>query len=130
MQRAGPESKGVVMASRLSVAAAACGAALLGACAERAPPSIREAPAEDRDRLLLQAIRDAGYLCDEILDTTAAPTGGSMWRVLCNDMLVYIASLDGADVLHIEPIPYGDPVSFPIESRDPDKESEEPRPDP
>jgi hypothetical protein len=102
---------------------------LAAGCAERAGTSIRTAPAEERNALLLQAIRDAGYLCDEIIDVTAPADTATGWRVLCKDMLVYLASLDASDVLHIEPIAYGDPARAPI-SRNPDDEAETLRPDP
>jgi hypothetical protein len=118
------------MANRLLVASLSCGAALLGsACSPPAAPSIRNAPADERNSLLKQAILDAGYLCDEVIDATApagAPTG---WRVLCTDMLVYVASLDTNDALHIEPIPYGDPAPPPV-TRGPDPEGETVLPDP
>lgn len=119
----------MVIANRLVAASASCCAALLGACAERAEHSARDAPAEERNQLLQQAIREAGYLCDEIIDATSPPVGGAVWRVLCNDMLVYVASLDAADVFHIEPIPYGDPGPIPA-IRNPDTEFEREPPDP
>jgi hypothetical protein len=117
------------MSTRLVAASASCGALLLGACAERAQQSARDAPVEQRNQLLLQAIRDAGYLCDEIIDATSPPVGGSVWRVLCNDMLVYVASLDADDVFHVEPIPYSDPGPIPV-NRNPDNEPEREGPDP
>jgi hypothetical protein len=119
----------MTIANRLVAAAASCGAVVLGGCAERAEPSVRDAPVEQRNQLLMQAIRDAGYLCDEIIDSTSPPVGDSVWRVLCSDMLVYVASLDSADVFHIEPIPYGDPGPFPV-IRNPDNEPERDGPDP
>ena len=119
----------MIIASRLVAASASCGAVLLGACAERAQPSARDAPVDQRNQLLLQAIRDAGYLCDEIIDATSPPVGGSVWRVLCNDMLVYVASLDESDAFHIEPIPYGDPGPIPV-IRNPETEPEREGPDP
>ena len=47
--------------------------------------------------MLRQAIRDAGYLCDEVIDATAPSQTAIGWRVLCTDMLVYLASLDTED---------------------------------
>ena len=130
MTRAGRETESVVVAKRLLVASLSCGAALLGAaCAPPVDTSIRTAPADARNALLRQAIHDAGYLCDEIIDA-ASPVGvASGWRVLCTDMLVYVASLDSADGLHIEPIPYGD-LGIPPVSRNLDDEGETVRPDP
>jgi hypothetical protein len=119
----------MTIANRLVAAAASCGAVLLGGCAEPVEPSVRDAPVEQRNQLLMQAIRDAGYLCDEIIDATSPPVGDSVWRVLCNDMLVYVASLDAADVFHIEPIPYGDPGPLPV-IRNPENEPERDGPDP
>lgn len=124
------ETEGVVAAKRWLVASLSCGAALLGAaCAPPADTSIGTAPADERNALLRQAIHDAGYLCDEIIDA-ASPVGvANGWRVLCTDMLVYVASLDSADGLHIEPIPYGDPATPPV-SRNPDDGAETVQPDP
>jgi hypothetical protein len=115
---------------RLLVASLSCAAVFLATgCAERADTSIRNAPAEQRNALLLQAIRDSGYLCDEVIDVTAPVETATGWRVLCKDMLVYFGSLDTNDAVHIEPIPYGDPAT-PLISRNPDDEAETVRPDP
>lgn len=130
MMRA-PQAQGVVMANRLLVASLSCGAALLASgCAERAATSIRNAEPEERNLLLRQAILDAGYLCDEVIDATAPSQTAIGWRVLCTDMLVYLASLDTEDAVHVEPIAYGDPVGPPLISRDPDKDAETVLPDP
>jgi hypothetical protein len=103
--------------------------ALAGACAEPADPSLRAAAPEQRDALLLQAIRDAGYLCEEIVDVTMPVEIATGWRVLCKDMLVYLASLDASNAVHIEPIAYGDPAT-PVIGRSPDATVETVRPDP
>jgi hypothetical protein len=122
--------KRVVSSYRPVAAWLSCVAAMLAAgCTERAANSIRTAAAEERNALLLQAIRDAGYLCEEIIDATAPADTATGWRVLCTDMLVYLASLDTNDALHIEPIAYGDPARAPI-SRNPDDQAETLRPDP
>jgi hypothetical protein len=102
---------------------------IIAACSQRPETSIRTAPPEERNALLREAIHDAGYLCDEVIDATAPGESTTGWRVLCADMLVYVASLDAQDALHIEPIAYGDPVIAPL-SRDPDAETETVRPDP
>src|SRR5687767_3438955 len=103
--------------------------ALAAGCAEPADTSIRAAPPEQRDALLLQAIRDAGYLCEQIVDVTSPVEIATGWRVLCRDMLVYVASLDTSDAVHIEPIAYGDPVT-PVIGRTPDDGGETLVPDP
>jgi len=121
------------MANRWIVASlSGCAALAASACAERAQPAAQDASAEGRNGQLLEAIRDAGYLCDRIVAATApSGGGGSAWRVLCTDMLVYVASLDAAGAIHIEPIPYGDPGGFPVQqSRDPNTGPETPSPDP
>jgi len=131
MKRAEPEAEGVVMANRNIVTSLSCGVALLAsACAQRTESSIRTAPVEERDALLRQAIRDAGYLCDEVIDATAPSGTVTGWRVLCTDTLVYLASLDAEDALHIEPIAYRDPATPPPASRNPDTQTETVRPDP
>ena len=130
MMRVKREEDGAALRFRLLVGPLACGAAMLGAaCSQRPETSIRTAPAEERNALLRQAIRDSGYLCDEVIDATAPAEATAVWRVLCTDMLVYVASLDTEDTVHIEPIAYGDPAIAPI-SRNPDTETETVRPDP
>ena len=102
--------------------------ALAAGCAGPVDTSIRNAPPEQRNALLLQTIRDAGYLCEEIVDVTTPAEIATGWRVLCRDMLVYLASLDTSNTVHIEPIAYGDPAA-PIGGRPPD-EGETVVPDP
>jgi hypothetical protein len=130
MMRAKREAEGVAWGVRQLVGVLACGAAMLGAaCSPRSETSIRTAPAEERNALLRQAIRDSGYLCDEVIDATAPAEAAAVWRVLCTDMLVYVASLDAQDAVHIEPIAYGDPAIAPA-SRNPEPDTETVRPDP
>jgi hypothetical protein len=130
MMRAEREMEGGAGTKRWRVASFSCAAALLGAaCAPPVETSIRTAPADERNALLQQAIHDAGYLCDELIDATSPAGVAAGWRVLCADMLVYVVSLDAADALHIEPIPYGDPVT-PPGSRNPADEAETVLPDP
>jgi hypothetical protein len=130
MMRAKRKTGGAVRGVRPLVGALACGAAVLfAACAKRAETSIRTAMPEERNAMLREAIHDAGFLCDEVIDATAPAEAASVWRVLCTDMLVYVASLDPEDALHIEPIAYGDPAIAPI-SRNQDTGTETVRPDP
>jgi hypothetical protein len=97
------------MANRIVGSIAVVALGVLAACADRPAQSPRTASEDERKEIFLQSIRDAGYLCDRVLDVTAAESVETAWRVLCNDMLVYVASLDGDEAIHIEPIPYGDP---------------------
>jgi hypothetical protein len=48
-------------------------------------------------------------LCDEVLGAESSDTPVRMWRVVCEDLMVYMAMLDDDDALHIEPLPYVDP---------------------
>ena len=124
------EAEGAVWGERLLVASLSCAVALLaGACSPREEASIRTAPAEVRNARLREAIHDAGYLCDEVIDATAPAESATGWRVLCTDMLVYLASLDTQDALHIEPIAYDDSVT-PSITRYRDDATETVRPDP
>lgn len=103
--------------------------AVLGvlSCSRDAIAPIGDAPAAERNALFLQAIRDAGYLCDVVLEADAADGIDNVWRVVCNDMLAYVASLESDEAIHIEPVPYVDP-RVPIRGGRLDFEA--PRPDP
>jgi hypothetical protein len=86
----------------------AIGAFAASSCSEHAGEPFATAAGE-RNSALVSAIREAGYLCDEVLATNSTETPVRMWRVVCDDLLVYMAMLDDDDALHIEPMPYVDP---------------------
>jgi hypothetical protein len=121
----------IFITHRVLVGSLFCLAALFaGACSQQRPEtSIRNAPPEQRNALLRQAILDAGYLCDEVIDATVPAQAVTGWRVLCTDTLVYVASLDTQDDLHIEPVAYGDLGGPPV-NRNTDTETETVLPDP
>ena len=92
-----------IVGAALALAAAAC----LGQSAE----SLEALPEEQRHEQLLDAIHDAGSLCDELVDARLAEGARPAWRVVCNDALVYLATSEpGSDSLRIAPLPYTDPV--------------------
>jgi hypothetical protein len=63
-----------------------------------------------RNARLGAAIRDAGFVCEKVVETTKTEAPVPAWRVVCNDALVYLASSDeNDDALHVEPLPYAEP---------------------
>ena len=50
-----------------------------------------------RNSRLGAAIRDAGFVCEKVVETTKAEAPVPAWRVVCNDALVYLASSDEND---------------------------------
>ena len=104
---------------------------LLGAAACTSPPDESVAGSSGApNEQLLAAIRDGGYLCDTLIEATAVPGVTSSWRVLCNDLLVYVASRDSVGTLHVEPVPNGDlnSVQIPGEKSDPPPDADRPEP--
>lgn len=85
----------------------ALGAIAAGACSEQAGPLAVDAA--ERNAALARAIHENGFLCNEVLGASSPETPVRMWRVVCEDLLVYMAMLDENDALHVEPVPYVDP---------------------
>jgi hypothetical protein len=118
-----------MLASRLlSVAVAG----VAGACTSQPEPPIERSAPEARGARFATAIREAGYLCDEVIEATIVEGARMAWRVVCNDALAYLVVIEGDDV-RAEPMPYTDPVlrTDPRVRPTPEAEREEPpRPEP
>jgi len=97
------------MFSRVALGRAgfAIGAVAMSSCSEQAGPPPSDAA--EQNAALASAIHEAGFLCNEVLGANGAETPVRMWRVVCEDFLVYFAALDEDDALHVEPMPYVDP---------------------
>ena len=85
----------------------AIGAVAMSSCSEPAGP-LPSDPAE-RDAMLARAIHEAGFLCNEVRGASSTETPIRMWRIVCEDLRVYLALLDEHDALHVEPLPHVDP---------------------
>lgn len=69
-----------------------------------------------RNVSLTTVIREAGYVCIDILSSAAGDDGLGTWRVSCEDARAYLISEDGAGGLRVEPIAYFEvPVRQPLE---------------
>lgn len=103
--------------SRAALASSLCAA---GVCTAQ-PAALDELGVAERNQRLVTAVRDAGYRCEELVDAMPAQAAMPAWRVVCNDALVYLASTSEVDgSLHVEPLPYRDPVGPPVnEPREP-----------
>jgi hypothetical protein len=81
-----------------------------------APEPLGESPAAARLRELgamsetfrnttfLIAIRDGGFVCNELLGVYGGANDSSTWTASCSEMLAYTVSIASAGTLHIEPI--------------------------
>jgi hypothetical protein len=97
------------MRLRFAVGFAVLAQGIAGGCAEQTTDGFGNLPDDERNDRFVGAIRDAGYRCETVIDVMAVQGGRMGWRVVCNDALVYLASLDAADAIDVEPVPYGDP---------------------
>ena len=59
--------------------------------------------------MLARAIHEAGFLCNEVRGASSTEAPVRVWRIVCEDLRVYMALLDEDDALHVEPVPYVDP---------------------
>jgi hypothetical protein len=100
----------------IAVAMLAAGSMAAG-CTRQASESLSSLTDDERNDRFVDAIRSAGYRCEEIVDVTMAEGGGMVWRVVCNDALVYLASIDATGGIHMEPVPYADPARVVPDSR-------------
>lgn len=81
-------------------------------CGAQPIDTLADLPEARRSARLVAAIRDAGYLCEEVVAATKAEASVPAWRVVCNDALVYLASSEeNDDALHVAPLPYTDPLN-------------------
>jgi hypothetical protein len=97
------------MRLRFAVGFAVLAQGIAGGCAEQTTDGFGNLSDDERNDRFVGAIRDAGYRCETVIDVMAVQGGRMGWRVVCNDALVYLASLDAADAIDVEPVPYGDP---------------------
>lgn len=54
------------------------------------------------------AIRDTGFVCDEVVDAQEIEGTGDAWRVTCDETLVYLASVRPDGGICVEPVLHGD----------------------
>ena len=59
-----------------------------------------------RNVSLMTVIREAGYVCTDILSSAAGDDALATWRVSCEDAQAYLIAEDGAGGLRVEPIAY------------------------
>jgi hypothetical protein len=69
-----------------------------------------------RNVSLMAVIREAGYVCTDILSSAAGDDALAAWRVSCEAARAYLIAEDGAGGLRVEPIAYFEaPVRPPLE---------------
>ena len=101
------------MTNRCIVVSYAAFVGALWAAAGNAQPAaaLDAVPDEERNARLIAAIREAGFVCAEIVDVMLAEAAKPAWRVVCNDALVYLAApADNGRQIRVEPLPYTDPI--------------------
>lgn len=57
-----------------------------------------------RNTTFLIAIRDAGFLCDDIASVYGGVNSSTTWTATCRDMLAYTVSVAGSGALVVEPM--------------------------
>ena len=68
-----------------------------------------------RNTTFLIAIRDAGYVCNELLRVYGGFDYSGKWTATCTQMLSYTVGIAGNGALHIEPMTvYWDGVTRPV----------------
>jgi hypothetical protein len=66
-----------------------------------------------RNTTFLIAIRDAGYLCGELVSVYGGMGDSTTWTVACREMLAYAVSVGYAGALHVEPAVHHLDAQFP-----------------
>ncbi|MBN1237841.1 MAG: hypothetical protein JXB36_05030 [Gammaproteobacteria bacterium] len=83
-----------------------------------------DAPESFRNTSILIAIRNAGFVCEDILAADAAMAAArtpaedgeeAAWRVSCAGALVYLVGVDEEGRLEIDPVPYGEGYPVPLQ---------------
>ena len=57
-----------------------------------------------RNSTFLIAIRDAGFVCNELLRVYGGIDDSGKWTATCSEMLAYTVSVAGGGTLHVEPM--------------------------
>lgn len=84
-----------------------------------------------RNTTFVIAIRDAGYVCIELLRVYGGLDGSAKWLVSCSDMLAYTIGVAGNGTLHVEPtLQYMDGVTRGVRLIQPSDELVLPSPEP
>jgi hypothetical protein len=68
--------------------------------------ALSEMPDPERNSVVRLAIQDAGHVCDDIVSVTDIDYGRPVWRVSCEQALVYLVSVGELQQLIIEPTPW------------------------
>jgi hypothetical protein len=56
-----------------------------------------------RNTTFLIAIRDAGFVCEDVVEARLSGTDSAAWRARCRDLRAYLLGIDSAGALHVEP---------------------------
>jgi len=57
-----------------------------------------------RNTTFLIAIRDSGFVCNELLGAYGGVNNSTTWTATCSQMLAYTVSVASTGVLHVEPM--------------------------
>jgi hypothetical protein len=57
-----------------------------------------------RNTTFVIAIRDAGYVCNELLRVYGGVDDSGKWTATCSEMLAYTVGVAGNGALHVEPM--------------------------
>ena len=57
-----------------------------------------------RNTTFLIAIRDSGFVCNDLIDVYGGVNNSTTWTATCSQMLAYTVSVAGSGALHVEPM--------------------------
>jgi len=74
--------------------------------------ALKQASETFRNTSLLMAVRQAGYVCLEMIGVEAGAEDMAAWRVSCDRAMVYFVADDGSGELTVEPVAFGEALPF------------------
>jgi hypothetical protein len=67
-----------------------------------------DTPETFRNTSILIAIRDAGFVCSDIIAADGGADDMAAWRVVCDGALVYLVGVEDSGALAVDPVPYAE----------------------
>jgi hypothetical protein len=71
-------------------------------------PLTLDTPETFRNTSILIAIREAGFVCPDLVSAAAGTDDVAAWRVVCDGALVYLVGVDESGRLAVDPVPYAE----------------------
>jgi len=81
-----------------------------------------------RNTTFVIAIRDAGYVCNELLRVYGGIDDSGKWTATCSEMLAYTVAVTASGALHVDPMLQYFDGNGPAAPQEPGREPMQPRP--